>query len=192
MASRGNRDTHCLYVYRVWHDWGPRVIAPGTSVETPTEEAVMTIHSRASIIINRQMEDVWSYLDDETHDPVWRRPYVKQVTSVATGPHRVGSIFEGVSRNGLYVTEVTVYEPPTRMSWRFVSYPAGPLKEREGSYLLSPEGQSARMTLEVVADTVGVVGAVLSLLAPILLRFINPRLLNQLKAAVEALAPTPA
>lgn len=146
----------------------------------------MAVHLRGSIVINRPIQEVWSYLANEANDPVWRHPYAKEVTRVGAGPTAVGTRFQGMLRNGPYVTEITHYEPPVRLSWRFVSYPSGPLREREGSYLLSAEGQSTRMTLEVAADTVGLLGTVLSFPLSILLRtVVGPQLLKQLKAAIE-------
>ena len=149
----------------------------------------MTIQGRISTVINRPIQEVWSYLDNEANDPVWRRPYAKQVTRVGTGPSKQGTRFQGILRNGPYLSDVTHYEPPVCMSWKFVSYPAGPLKEREGTYLLSPEGQGTRMTLKVTADTFGLLGIVMSFPMSILLRTIlGPQLLKQLKQGVEGQA----
>ena len=152
----------------------------------------MTIQLRKSIVINRPIQEVWSYLDDEANDPVWRHPYVKQVTRIETGPSKPGTRFQGIFPEGPYLTEVTHYEPPVRMAWKFVSYPARPLKgwmelkEREGSYLLSSEGQGTRMTLEVTADAFGLLGTVMSFPMSILLRTIlAPQLLKHLKQEVE-------
>lgn len=149
----------------------------------------MTIQLRISTVINRPIQEVWSYLDDEANDPVWRRPYVKQVIRIETGPSKPGTRFQGIFPEGPYQSEVTHYEPPVRMAWKFVSYPARPLKEREGSYLLSPEGQGTRMTLEVTADPFGLLGTVMSFPMSILLRTIlGPQLLKQLKQGVEGQA----
>jgi uncharacterized protein YndB with AHSA1/START domain len=146
----------------------------------------MAIHLRASIVINRPIQEVWSYVVDEANSPVWRRPYSKQVTRVGAGPTAVGTRFQGVISSGTYVSEITHYEPPVRMSWRYVSYPAGSVKGREGSYLLASEGPSTRMTLDETSDAVGLLGPVLSFPLTVLLSaVIGPRLLKQLKAEVE-------
>ena len=146
----------------------------------------MRIQARGSILINRPIQEVWTYLDDEANDPVWRRPYIKQVTRLEPGPTKPGARFRGINPSGVYLNEVTLYEPPLRMSWKYVTFP-GPLKARDGSYVLSLEGEGARMTLEERYDTPGLLGALLSLPASIMLNaVIGPRLLKQLKAGVES------
>ena len=149
----------------------------------------MVIRLHASIVINRPIQEVWSYVVNEANAPVWRRPYVKQVTRVGPGPTAVGTRFEGVTTSGgTYVTEITHYEPPVRMSWRYVSEETtGPLRGRGGSYVLASVGPGTRMTLDETSDPVGVVGTVLSF--PPIQAAVNavlaPRLLRQLKAAIE-------
>jgi uncharacterized protein YndB with AHSA1/START domain len=153
---------------------------------TEKEVDIMTIQLRKSTVINRPIQEVWSYLDDEANDPVWRRPYIKKVTRIETGPSKPGTRFQGIFPDGPYLTEVTHYEPPVSMAWKFVSYPARPVKEREGSYLLSQEGQGTRMTLEVTADASGMLGTVMSFPFSILVRTIlAPQLLKHLKQGVE-------
>ncbi len=146
----------------------------------------MAISTRVSIVISRPVEDVWAYLADPAHDPVWRRPYVRRVTRLSAGPTGVGSRFAGVRCNGLYISEITAYKAPLRISWVVVSSAAGPLRERAGSYLLSPCCKATRMTLELLADDWDGPEAAAALLTPALLTTtIVPRLLSQLRAAVE-------
>src|SRR5258708_2999183 len=139
------------------------------------------------MVINRPIQEVWSYIVNEANAPIWRRPYVKHVTRVGAGPTAVGTRFQGVmSSGGTYVTEITHYEPPVRMSWAFVSYPAGPMKGREGSYLLAAEGPGTRVTLDETSDAVGLLGTALSFPTSVLLTaVIGPRLLKQLQAGIE-------
>jgi len=143
------------------------------------------IRVRKSVVIGRPIQQVWSYLDNESNDPIWRRPFIKQVTRLDPKPTHQGAKFRGTNSSGDYLTEVTRCEPPTRMSWTYVSY-SGPVKAKEGSYLLENEGDGTRMTLEESYDTPGVM-ALLSMPISLMLGLvIGPRLLKQLKAGVEA------
>ena len=147
----------------------------------------MGIRVRKSVVIGRPISQVWSYLDNEGNDPIWRRPFIKQVTRLDPKPTHQGAKFRGTSPSGDYLTEVTRYEPPTRMSWTYISY-SGPVKAKEGRYLLEKEGDGTRMTLEESYDTPGAL-ALLSIPITLMLGLVvGPRLLKQLKAGVEAQA----
>lgn len=124
--------------------------------------AVMAIHGRTSIVINRPIEEVWSYLDDEAKNQAWRGQYVNKVIRLTPGPTAVGTRFQGTMRGGPYVTEISRFEPPTDYAWKYLSYPPGRIRGRDGSYHLTSLGQATRFELEETFDTVGVLGALLS------------------------------
>ena len=147
----------------------------------------MGIRVRKSVLIGRPISQVWSYLDNEGNDSIWRRPFIKQVTRLDPKPTHQGAKFRGLNTSGDYLTEIIRYEPPTRMSWTYASY-SGPVKAKEGSYLLEKEGDGTRMTLEESYETPGAM-ALLSIPISLMLSLVvGPRLLKQLKAGVEAQA----
>jgi uncharacterized protein YndB with AHSA1/START domain len=141
----------------------------------------MALKLSKSILIDRPAEQVWAYLNDESHDPVWRRPYCKQVHR--QGPLAIGTRYEGVDNMGSYVNVLTVLEPSRRLTWHEESRRS--MQQDEGNYFLTSEGNGTKMTLDLIYKTNGLKGTlispVLSLMAPSLGR----RLLNQLKEAVE-------
>jgi uncharacterized protein YndB with AHSA1/START domain len=146
----------------------------------------MAIHIRASIVINQPIQEVWSYLDDERKNQAWRGQYVSQVTRLTPGPTAVGTRFQGTMRGGPYVTEITRYEPPEHYAWKYITYPPGQLRGRDGSYHLTLLGQRTRFELKETFDTVGLLGKVLarplSLLAGL---FVGQPLLRRLKSVAE-------
>lgn len=147
----------------------------------------MAIHAHASIVINRPVQVVWSYLDDETKNQSWRGQYVNQVTRLTPGPTAVGTRFQGAMKGGSYVTEITRYEPPTHYAWRYISYPPASIRGRDGSYHLIAMDKATRFELEESFDTTGVVGAVLSVPLSLLGGWLIGRpLLRKLKAAAES------
>src|SRR6202011_2974515 len=76
-----------------------------------------------SVVIDRPVEQVWAWLNDEQHELIWRRPYLKELRR--TGPYAVGTRFEGVNSGGgkldRFVDEVTEYRAPVRIAWRQVT-----------------------------------------------------------------------
>jgi uncharacterized protein YndB with AHSA1/START domain len=146
----------------------------------------MALRIRPSIVIDRPIEQVWQYLTDATHDPEWRRPYLKEVRWM--GPLATGTRAEGVDNMGRYVMEITRCEPPVRLTWREISERS--MQQREGNYILAREGGGTRMTLDITYNTIGLKGR----LMPPLLSVIGPRLarrlLNQLKQGVEGQRPS--
>lgn len=141
----------------------------------------MALRIKPSIVIDRPIEQVWQYLTDATHDPEWRRPYLKEVRWM--GPLATGTRTEGVDNMGRYVMEITRCEAPVRLSWREISERS--MQQREGNYILAREGDGTRMTLDITYNRIGLNGRLMSLLLPVIRRRVAPRLLNQLKAGVE-------
>jgi hypothetical protein len=146
----------------------------------------MAIHVRSSIVINRPIQDVWSYLDDETKNQAWRGQYVSQVTRLTPGPTTVGTHFQGTMRGSPYVTEITRYEPPTHYAWKYITYPPGRLQGRDGSYHLTEVGQRTRFELQETFDTVGLLANVLAVPLSLLAGpLIGQPLLRRLKGVAE-------
>ena len=107
---------------------------------------------KSSIVIDRPIEQVWAYLDDHAHELEWRSPSLRRLHQVGNGPTGVGTRYEGVIAMGRreypYVNELTLYEPPTRVSWKAISS-AGWVVGSSGSYILEPDGVRTRLTHEI-------------------------------------------
>jgi uncharacterized protein YndB with AHSA1/START domain len=141
----------------------------------------MALKLTVSILIDRPVEQVWAYLNDERHDPVWRRPYCKRLRR--EGPLGIGTRYDGVDNMGPYVNVITRFEPPTRLTWREES--RRPMQQQDGSYVLSGDGTGSNMTLELNYVSHGIQGALTSALLRMMAQSIGRRLLNQLKAEIE-------
>jgi len=107
----------------------------------------MAFTARTGIVIDRPVEEVWAYIDDPSHDVYWRP--VKNLKRTGSG---VGARYEGVVGVGPkdypYVSEITDYEPPTRLAWKGISS-AGWMIGSEGSYTLEQVGGGTRWTIEL-------------------------------------------
>lgn len=148
----------------------------------------MAMTARTSVVINRPVEAVWAYVNDHSHETVWRRPSLKSLKQVGDRPG-VGTRYEGVIALGPirspYVNELTTYEPPHRLAWKAISS-AGWLIGSAGSYTLDDENGRTRFTHEITLEPNNFAG---KLLMPLVGATgtgltIMP-LLNQLKAALE-------
>ena len=145
-------------------------------------EEEVALKLKGSVFIDRPVEQVWAYLNDESHDPIWRRPYCKRL--VRNGPVGTGTRYDGVDNMGQYVNVITRFEPPTRLTWREESH--RPLQQQEGSYILGRDGTGTNMTLELNYVSNGFQGALMSAVLSMMAQSTGRRLLNQLKAGVEA------
>lgn len=107
---------------------------------------------RTSIVIGQPIEKVWSYIDDVSHELSWRSSSLKRLEQVDKGATGVGTRYQGVVAMGPfeypYVSELTEYQPPTRIAWRGVSS-TGWVIGSKGSYTLNPEGAKTRLTHEI-------------------------------------------
>ena len=143
----------------------------------------MSFTARTSIIIGRPVEGVWAYIEDPSHDVHWRP--VKNLKRIGSG---VGARYEGVVGVGPksypYVTEITHYEPPTRLAWKGISS-AGWLIGSEGSYTLEAVDGGTRWTIELTLEP----NTFLGRLVEPLVRAMGPRAFGsvprKLKEAVE-------
>jgi uncharacterized protein YndB with AHSA1/START domain len=140
---------------------------------------------RGSIVIDRPIERVWEWLNDDQHELVWRRPYLKELHR--SGPYAVGTRFEGINQGGgkvdHFIDEVTEYQPPTRIAWRQVTN-AGNMP-RAGSYTLEPEDGRTKFTLDITFQFNGIARLAEPLMAVVAKNMLGPALLKQLKEAVE-------
>ena len=145
----------------------------------------MASRSGGSILIDRPVEQVWEWLNDEQNELIWRRPYLKELHR--NGPYAVATRFEGINKGGgkeeHFVDEVTEYQPPVRIAWRQLTNLA--MFPRAGSYTLVPQDGRTRFTLEIEISLPGV-GRVLEPLVTVMgNQLLGPKLLKQLKEAVE-------
>jgi len=148
------------------------------------------MQTQATITIDRPIRDVWNYLDDHHNDVVWRRPQLRKLEQVGTGPVRVGTRFEGAvvaigPKEYPYMNEITAYEPPSRVAWKAISS-AGWMIGREGSYELESDGdRRTTMVFSVTMEPIKLAGKLVApLLSPMGSNLVMP-LLKQLKEAVE-------
>ena len=148
----------------------------------------MSLTVRTSVVINRPVEAVWAYLTDHTHETEWRRPALKRLAQIGTGPVRVGTRYEGVVGLGPlrfpYVNELVAYEPPRKLGWTAISS-AGWLIGSAGSYTLDEENGRTRFTHEITLEPNNFAGrAVLPVVGASGSNLVMP-LARQLKAALE-------
>jgi uncharacterized protein YndB with AHSA1/START domain len=119
------------------------------------EEWAMALTARTSVVINKPVEAVWAYLNDHSNEPEWRRPSLKTLEQVGSGPTGVGTRYKGVIAVGPikapYVNELTAFEPPYRVAWKAISS-AGWLIGSSGSYTLEDENGRTRFTHEITVE----------------------------------------
>lgn len=115
----------------------------------------MALTTRTSVVINKPVEVVWAYLNDHSHETEWRRPSLKRLEQVGTGPTSVGTRYKGVIALGPikapYLNELTAYEPPRRLAWKAISS-AGWIIGSSGSYTLEDENGRTRFTHEITLE----------------------------------------
>ena len=124
----------------------------------------MAVTARTSLVINKPVAEVWAYLNDPSTDTEWRRPSLKKLEKVGSGPVGAGTRYEGVVGIGPlrfpYVNELTAYEPPRRLAWKAISS-AGWLIGSSGSYTLEDENGRTRFTHEITMEPNSVAGKLL-------------------------------
>ena len=145
----------------------------------------MAFKSGGSIVIDRPVEQVWAWLNDEQHELIWRRPYLKELRR--TGPYAVGTRFEGINKGGgkedRFVDEVTEYQPPVRIAWRQVTNVA--TFPRSGSYTLEGHDGRTTFTIDLEIAFVGIARVLEPLMSLMAQNMLGPKLLKQLKQAIE-------
>jgi uncharacterized protein YndB with AHSA1/START domain len=138
-----------------------------------------------SIVIDRPVEQVWAWLNDEQHELIWRRPYLKELHR--TGPYALGTRFDGINNGGgkldRFVDEVTEYRPPERIAWRQVTNVA--TFPRAGSYTLEGRDGNTKFTLEIEIGFTGIARVLERPMSAMAGKVVGPTLLKQLKEAIE-------
>ena len=138
-----------------------------------------------TIEIDRPVQHVWNWLNDEQHELIWRRPYLKELRR--TGPYAVGTKFEGVNEGGgkreRFVDEVTEYQPPARIAWRQLTSVA--TFPRAGSYTLEGHDGRTKFTLEIEFAFTGIARVLEVPMSVMAKKMLGPTLLKQLKEAIE-------
>ena len=149
----------------------------------------MAFKTGGSIVIDRPVEQVWAWLNDEQHELIWRRPYLKELHR--TGQYAVGTRFEGVNQGGgkvdQFIDEVTEYRPPVRIAWRQITSAAN--VPRAGSYTLEAQDGRTKFTLDIEIAFTGIARVLEPLMSLMAKNMLGPKLLKQLKEAIEQQGP---
>jgi uncharacterized protein YndB with AHSA1/START domain len=141
---------------------------------------------RATVVIDRPIEDVFAFLADGENDPKFS-PRVLEIAKTTDGPPAAGTVYASTVKDAGIKTRrefrLTEFEPPTRIRWTEVS--KNLVTAREGGYDLAPEAGGTRVTLYNVLEGHGVG----KLIAPLALRSARKGADDfgaAIKAAVEA------
>jgi uncharacterized protein YndB with AHSA1/START domain len=141
---------------------------------------------RATVVIDRPIEDVFAFLADGENDPKFS-PRVLEIAKTTDGPPAAGTVYASTVKDAGIKTKrefrLTEFEPPTRIRWTEVS--KNLVTAPEGGYDLAPEGGGTRVTLYNVLEGHGVG----KLIAPLALRSARKGADDfgaAIKAAVEA------
>jgi uncharacterized protein YndB with AHSA1/START domain len=141
---------------------------------------------RATVVIDRPIDDVFAFLADGENDPKFS-PRVLQIAKTTDGPPAVGTVYASTVKDAGMKTKrefkLTEFEPPTRIRWAEVS--KNLVTAPEGGYDLAPEGEGTRVTVYNVLEGHGLG----KLIAPLALRSARKGADDfgkAIKAAVEA------
>jgi hypothetical protein len=99
------------------------------------------------IIIDRPVEEVWSFVSDPGNDPKWYQGTMK-VRQISEGPTAVGTTLEAViqfrGRSLVAGARCVVLNPNKEVTWKFTS---GLMKHSTDSWRMEPIGErSTRLT----------------------------------------------
>ena len=141
---------------------------------------------RATVVIDRPIEDVFAFLANGENDPKFS-PRVLEIAKTTDGPPGVGTIYASTVKDAGMKTKrefkLTEFVPPTRIRWSETSKNA--VTAPEGGYDLEPDGQGTRLTVFNVLEGHGAG----KLIAPLALRSARKGaddFANSIKSAVEA------
>ena len=138
-----------------------------------------------SVVLDKPIEEVWSFLTDPDHDTNWRRPHVLSSRKLTDGPLGVGTRFETVNRfwgkKEIVQTEITEMEAPRLLSWKQVN--KGTFVT-DGGYRLEPANGGTRFTLILDGEGRGFFKLLAKRFARYQDRDVIPLFLKQLKEAV--------
>lgn len=141
--------------------------------------------TEASIVINRPVEEVFSYLMDVNNWPEWTGfPELEQTSE---GPVGVGTTFRGVSeflgRSGEWTSEVTAYEPNRKFQQKIIW---GSMSIEQSSIFEPVEGGTKYTQIGE-----GETGGIFKMATPVVNRMMKKQLesnLAKLKEVLEARA----
>jgi uncharacterized protein YndB with AHSA1/START domain len=141
---------------------------------------------KATVVIDRPIDDVFSFLADGENDPKFS-PRVLEIAKTTVGPPGVGTRYASTVKDAGMKTkrefELTEFEPPTRIRWAERS--KNLVTAREGGYDLERVGDGTRVTIHNVLEGHGLG----KLIAPLALRAARKGADDfgkSIKAAVEA------
>jgi uncharacterized protein YndB with AHSA1/START domain len=141
---------------------------------------------RATVVIDRPIDDVFAFLADGENDPKFS-PRVLQIAKTTDGPPAVGTVYASTVKDAGMKTKrefkLTEFDPPTRIRWAEVS--KNLVTAPEGGYDFAPEGEGTRVTVYNVLEGHGLG----KLIAPLALRSARKGADDfgkAIKAAVEA------
>jgi uncharacterized protein YndB with AHSA1/START domain len=138
-----------------------------------------------SVIINRPIEEVFSYVTDYDTHIQWQSGLVEAgITS--QGPLGVGSHYSYVTqmlgRRLETAGEITEHEPPNRHLWKATS---GPLPEFQGGFIFEAVNGGTKVTMRAEGEP----GGFFKLAEPIAMRMVRRQLgasLDNLKDLLES------
>jgi uncharacterized protein YndB with AHSA1/START domain len=141
---------------------------------------------RATVMIDRPIDDVFAFLADGENDPKFS-PRVLQIAKTTDGPPAVGTVYASTVKDAGMKTKrefkLTEFDPPTRIRWAEVS--KNLVTAPKGGYDFAPEGEGTRVTVYNVLEGHGLG----KLIAPLALRSARKGADDfgkAIKAAVEA------
>ncbi len=146
----------------------------------------MTDDFRATVLIDRPIEEVFAFLADGENDPKFS-PRVLEIAKTTDGPPAVGTVYASTVKDAGMKTKrefkLTEFEPPARIRWAELS--KNLVTAPEGGYDFAREGSGTRVTVHNVLEGHGLG----KLFAPLALRSARKGADDfgkAIKAAVEA------
>ena len=142
------------------------------------------MHLRETIMINRSVAEVWTFLQQPHSESIWH-PAIVEDRITSEGELRVGStgiqVFNLLRRRVQSPWEITEFEQQRKVTTRSTGGPT----TWKGTYLLEPVGTATRFTVDIHEELPGVA----RLLAPLFDRVTRKQWLSDLallKQVVES------
>jgi len=110
------------------------------------------IEARATVLIDRPLEEVFDYLADSRNEPRWL-PGAERVEKTSDGPVGLGTTFEGTyARAGRVELTLVAFDRPTAVTFRAHSK----IVDFDDSVKLSDENGQTRLSATMTAQPRGV------------------------------------
>ena len=107
----------------------------------------------ATTVIDRPIEEVFTFLADGENDPKFS-PRVLEIAKTTDGPPGVGTVYASTVKDAGMKTKrefrLTEFQAPTRIRWAEQS--KNLITATEGGYDLAPEGGGTRVTIYNVLE----------------------------------------